>query len=355
MTTLNRYIARTVIVGFLLALAALLAVFSVINLTQELKEAQGGGYGVLRAVWFVLLTLPSEAYQLLPAAALLGTVNGLGALVGHSEVVAMWACGVSRARLIRAVLQAASVFVVGSALLGEFVAAPLAQRARAERSVLISGGRLLSTANGIWARDGSKFVNIRAPHPDGSLGDLYLYDIDDQRRLRSFAYARSASYAEGRWTLTGLLDNEMSDRGVTIRAVATTGWQTSLDPQQLRLLLLPPEDLSVPDLYRSIRSLERRGESPARHQLAFWRRITMPLVAAIMVLLAIPFVLTAPRGVALGQRIVAGALVGVGFQMFNETFGGVGLAYGMAPWLTATLPAAAILAGSLIWLQCTSR
>ena len=354
MKTLDRYIAGTVIVGFLLALAGLVAVFSVINFTQELKGARTDGYGVFRAAWFVLLTLPSEAYRLLPAAALLGAVNGLAGLAANSELVAMSACGMSRGRLIRSVLLAASLFVVGAGLLGEFVAAPLAQRARAQRSVLISGGRLLSTANGIWARDGSRFVNVRSPRFDGSLGDLYLYDVDEHRRLRSFAYAREASYTGGRWRLTDLVENEVSDRGVTTHKTAAADWETSLDPQQLRLLLLPPEDLSMPDLHRSIAAFRRRGENPARHQLAFWRRVMMPVVTGIMVLLAVPFVLTAPRGVALGQRVVAGALVGIGFQMLNQTFGGVGLAVGLEPWLTAMLPAAAVLAAGLWWMRRAS-
>lgn len=352
MKTIDRYIARTVIGGFLLALIALVAVFSVINFTQELKDAESGGYGVFRAAWFVLMTLPNEAYHLLPAAALLGTVSALGGLAANSELVAMSACGIPRGRLIRSVVQAAAVFVVGAALLGELVAAPLAQRARAQRSVLISGGKLLSTSHGIWARDGSRFVNIRAPRFDGAdLGDVYIYDVGEGRRLRSFGHARTASYVDGQWSLSGLVEHELTDRGITRQEIDSTKWKTSLDPQQLRLLLLAPEDLSVPDLYRSINAFRRRGESPTRHQLAFWRRITMPIVTGIMVLLAVPFVLTAPRGVAFGQRIVAGALVGIGFQMLSQTFGRVGLAIGLAPWLTAVLPAAGVLAVALCWMR----
>ena len=68
-------------------------------------------------------------------------------------------------------------------------------------------------------------------------------------------------------------------------------------------------------------------------------------------LLGVPFVLTAPRGVALGQRIVAGALVGIGFQMFSQTFGRVGLTFGLEPWLTAILPAAGVLTVCLWWMR----
>jgi lipopolysaccharide export system permease protein len=119
------------------------------------------------------------------------------------------------------------------------------------------------------------------------------------------------------------------------------------------MLFLAPEELSIADLYRSIRSLSARGESPRRHQLAFWRRVLMPAVTGIMVFLAIPFVLTTLRGVTLGQRIVAGALLGIGFQMFNETFGQMGLVYGLDPIGSASLPALAALAFG-VWQMARS-
>ena len=163
MNILDRYIGTAVVTNFLLALAGLLAVFSVINLSQELKDVGSGQYHVGQALWFVALTLPTEAYKLFPAAALLGTVNGLGTLASRNEIVAMSAAGLSRARLTWSVMQAAALLMVTAGVLGDFAAAPLAHRARTARSIAISGGSLLSTSNGLWAREGSRFVNIRTP------------------------------------------------------------------------------------------------------------------------------------------------------------------------------------------------
>lgn len=351
MKILDRYIAATVAINFGLALAGLLAVFSVINLTQELKDVGTEQYGLSQALWFVLMTLPVEAYSLFPAAALLGTVNGLGALASRNELVAISAAGVSRGRLTRSVMQAAVWLMMLTVVVGEFVAAPLAQQARARRSVAVSGGTILSTANGVWARDGSRFVNIRTALLDGALRDLYLYDLDESRRLRRFTYAHSAAYADRRWELEELVENEITDRGVATKRERTRTWDTSIDPNQLRILFLLPDDLSLADLRKSIESLSQRGESPRRHQLAFWRRVTMPLVTGIMVCLAMPFVLTALRGVSIGQRIVAGALAGIGFQMFSHTFGQFGLVYGLEPFVTAVFPGALALAAYVLWSQ----
>ena len=77
----------------------------------------------------------------------------------------------------------------------------------------------------------------------------------------------------------------------------------------------------------------------------------MPIVTGIMVFLAIPFVLSALRGVALGQRIVAGSLVGISFQMFSHTFGRFGLVYGLDPFFSAVFPGGLALAVCVLWMN----
>lgn len=347
MSTLDRYVMRTLTANFVIALAALLAIFSVINLMQELADVGTGAYDLSHALRFLWMTLPAEAYKLFPAAALLGTVLGLGTLASHNEILAILAAGVSRARLTGAVLQGAALLVIVAVVLGELVAAPLTRVAHAERSVALSRGMSLATANGVWTRDGARFINVRHPLPDGTLRDLYVYEFDQKHRMRSFTYVPSATYEGSKWRLEGAVENVFDDDTVRTKPDETHVWDRFVSPGQLRVLFLPPEELSIADLYRSIGSLSERGESPRRHQLALWRRILMPAVTGIMVFLAIPFVLTTLRGVTLGQRIVAGALLGIGFQMFNETFGQMGLVYGLDPISSASLPALAALSFGL--------
>jgi lipopolysaccharide export system permease protein len=354
MRILDRYVAAVVIAHFLLALAALLAVFSVINLTQELGDVGAGGYAVRHAFSYVLLTLPTEGYELFPAAALIGTVNGLGMLASHNEIVALGAGGISNGRLVRAVLQAGACLVVCAVALGELVAAPTSQRARAARSIAISGGLLLSTPQGVWLRDGLEFVNIRTPLADGRLRDLYFYDFDDRHRLRRFGYARTATRDEAGWRLAEVVERRLTEGGVTTQRMPVRVWTTRLDPSHLRLLLFPPEALSLGDLRSSVVSLRERGEDARPHELAFWRRVTMPLVTGVMALLAVPFVITTLRGASLGGRIVAGTLVGIGFQMFSHTFGRFGLVYGLAPFVSAVFPGALALALAVLWFTRAS-
>ena len=341
--TLNRYLATNVAQNFLFALAALVVVFSVINATEELQRVGAGRYGVRQALWFVFLTLPNEVYGLFPAAALLGTVIGLGGLAHRHELTAIAVGGVSRLSVVWGVLRLAGLLVVAGVLFSEFVAAPLTYRARSERSIAMSDGRTFTAAGGIWTRAGSSFVNLRTLLPDGAARDVYVYDFDDQRRMRRFTHAQSATYANHQWLLEGLVDKVIADDGVSTQEVDSRPVPIELNPRQLSLMRIPPEELSLSDLYRAIGSARRQGDRATHLELAWWQRATVPVVTLVMSFLAVAIVLFSPRATTLGRRIVVGSFLGIGFQMFNQTFASFGLVYGLAPILSALLPTAIAL------------
>jgi lipopolysaccharide export system permease protein len=342
--TLDRHIAINLVLNFGFALAALAAVFSVINLTEELQRVGAGRYGVGEALWFILLTLPNEVYAMFPAAAVLGNVIGLGGLAHRNEIIALAAAGVSRVRIVWSVMRVALALAVAGVLLSELVAAPLTYRARSERSVALSGGSLLTVAGGVWARAGSSFLNLRTVLPDGAAHDIYVYEFDARHRMRRFTHAQSATYADHEWRLQGLAETTFADDGVTTQLVPTRPLAMELTPRQLGLIRIPPEELSLSDLYRGIGAARRQGESAERLELAWWQRATMPIVIAVMNLLAVALILSTPRSATLGRRIFVGGLLGIGFQMFSQTFASFGLVYGIAAWLSATLPTLLALA-----------
>ncbi|MBX3024840.1 LPS export ABC transporter permease LptG [bacterium] len=350
--TLDRFIAVNVLQSFGFALAALTAVFLVINATEELQRVGAGQYRVRQALWFVLLTLPNELCALFPAAAVLGNAIGLGGLAHRSELIAIAAAGVSRARVLWSALRVVLGLAAVGLVVNEFIAAPLTYRAHIGRSVALSDGRLFSGAGGFWTRAGSSYVNLRTVLPDGSVRDVYVYDFDAQHRMRRLIYARKATYADHAWRLEDLRDQTIGDAGVTTEEVASLPLAIDLTPRQLGLMRVPPDQLSLADIWRGIAAARRQGESATALWLALWQRSVAPVVILVMSLLAVALILAMPRGTTLGRRVFVGGLLGIGFQMFNQTFATFGLVYGLAPWLSATLPTA-LAFGVACW--CVAR
>lgn len=344
MRLVDRHLGLTILRHFGQALAGLLAVFAVINLTEELRAAGSPGWGVGRALWFVVLTLPSEAYTLFPAAALLGAVLGLGRLATDQELVALQAAGVAPVRLAASALMAAGVLALAGLALGELIAAPLSQRAHAQKALALSGGRALSTTSGLWIRDGMRFVNVGSLRPDGGLEQVYEFDFDATRRLVRFAHATSAAEVDGAWQLQHIRESMLHDEVSTNRDVATTPWRTVFDPSSIQTLWLEPRDLSLLELSRTMQALRAQGQNPLGHEVAFWRRVSAPVYMGVMVLLAMPMVMVSGRSVRIGERAILGALVGLGFQMSQEMFTNFGLVVGLPPLAIALAPALLALA-----------
>lgn len=349
---LDRYIARAVATGTTLALGALLAIFSVVNLLEELGGVGPGTYGWRQALGFVVLTLPAEALALAPAAALLGSLTALGRLASGNELLALEAAGVSRGRLVRSVLQAAGLLAVTAALHGELVAAPLARHAYRLRAAALSPVPQLETAGGLWLRDGSRVVNVRILDSGRRVRDVHVYSVNDGQ-LRRYAFAPAAVFENGGWRMESLVETALGDATPETRRVAAERWSRLVSPEDLRLLAVPFEQRSLGDLAAAIaRSPEGDAQRPEQ-RLAFVRRVAMPLQTAVMVLIALPLVLTTLRRAKGGQRIVVGVLLGLALQLVERIAAGLGRAYALDPVATALAPMLLALAWGVRRIQRT--
>ncbi|MGI9310355.1 MAG: LPS export ABC transporter permease LptG, partial [bacterium] len=131
---------------------------------------------------------------------------------------------------------------------------------------------------------------------------------------------------------------------------ATREWRSDVTPQLLSALLLQPDQLSLRQLHRHIRHLERNQQQTAPHELAFWSKLMLPLSTAVMVVLAIPFVFTNLRSGALGRNLFAGIMLGLGFYATTKIFGYFVLAFALPPLLGATAPLVVFL-GLAGWMM----
>src|SRR5262245_12558710 len=94
MVRLDRYIGTSVFFGILAVLGVIVSLAALFAFIDELGDI-GGDYSVFAAAWYVVLTLPRRVYDMLPMAALIGSLIGLGTLASASELTVMRAAGVS--------------------------------------------------------------------------------------------------------------------------------------------------------------------------------------------------------------------------------------------------------------------
>lgn len=94
MVKLDRYIGIHVFLAILTVLGIIVGLALLFAFIDELGDVQGN-YGLGDALQYVLLTSPRRLYDMLPMAALIGCLIGLGTLASSSELTIMRAAGVS--------------------------------------------------------------------------------------------------------------------------------------------------------------------------------------------------------------------------------------------------------------------
>ena len=115
----QRYLMREVLAAVLLVLLAFLVLFSFFNFVDELRNVGRADYTAGRAALFVALGLPGLVYELIPIAALIGSLYALSTLARHSEITVLRASGLATLELLLTLFRAAVVLAVLTFLIGE--------------------------------------------------------------------------------------------------------------------------------------------------------------------------------------------------------------------------------------------
>lgn len=354
MKTLFRYIALEVVKGSLLATLILLTLVNFFTFADELGDLGKGDYGLRQIFTVLLLTSPRDFYELMPSGVLVGSLVMLGGLANNRELMAMQAAGFAKGSIICAVLLAGiplSLIAIG---IGEYVA-PMAERtAHTLKATALKKQVASRTRYGFWVRDGKVFINIRQIERQESLGDISIYETAGvANELRQISHADKALYdRRGQWQLQKIQETRFQGDTASASRKENAEWSSVLAPDLLNAFVVQPENLSAVELGRYIEYLQGNGQQSRAIELAFWGRITNPVLTLVMLLVAVPFVLgsSGRGGMGVGQRIVIGVVLGLGFYLFDKMFGHIGLIYELNPVIAAFGPALMALTGAQIGL-----
>ena len=348
MKIIDLYIGKSFTRCFLLVLSILGFLFSFFEFILELDEVGKGHYQLMDAIFFVLLTLPGRLLDLIPHSCLLGGIIALGLLADKNELVAMNAGGISVRRICRAVVAAATLPILASGILAEFIVPPLEQQARTGRLVALTNADITFTTNGFWARNGSVFIHVNKIHPGGIPKNVDIFEWDQEMRLRVLTHARKAIVTkDNQWILTDVEQRVISAQGITTRRLSSLTRESVLSPEQMRIQEVPPAIQSPSDLYRYIRLLRETGQDSGQYELLFWQKASTPLSTAALVLLSLTFVFGTTRWHAAGFRIMMGGIIGIGLYFLNQILGNLGLIFGLNLALIVMAPVAAIFCCAL--------
>lgn len=373
MSIVQKYLIREILGAIGFVLVAFIALFLFFDLIGELADVGREGYRFEDAVIVVLLGMPARVYELLPIAALIGTIYALAQLAAHSEFTILRVSGLSTTRaatmvLVPGVLLVATTFFVGEVLV-----------TRAEsfsQSVLakVRGANVAKTfRTGLWVKDriadGSggtltRFVNIGTLGTDAELAKVRIYEFDELLRLRRISFAERGEFVPPTsWRLRDVVETRFAagangatiPTGTVVERQAEVLWQSEINPGLLRVLQVAPERMGAGNLGEYIQHLEDNRQKAERYQIAFWKKIIYPLSVLVMMALALPFAYLHVRAGGISLKIFAGIMLGIGFYLLNNLFSHLGLLNTWPPFISAAMPSLVVLALALAGLRWVER
>ena len=375
MKTLRHYVWREVAASTGFVLLALVALFAMFDLIKEFDDVGHNGYRIEHAAAFVALLTPSRTYELMPIAALIGTIWALSKLAANSEFTVMRVAGLSTRRLALTIVQVGAGFVVLTYLFGEAVAPSAEDLAR--RLKLAASGAALAQEfrSGVWVRDvvrdggdgrpRLRFVNVDHVNTDTSVDRWRIYEFDPEMRLRSISTAVSGRFVRGRgWSLSDVVEtaippvvagdvSQTSQHTEVIREPQRL-WPSGLTPAIFGALLVQPERMSALNLSRYIHHLSENRQRTDRFEIAFWNKVFYPLAVLVMMALALPFAYLHVRSGTMSFKVFAGIMIGVLFYAINKLFSHLGLLSAWPPIVVAVLPGLLVLIvalSALYWVE----
>ena len=342
---------RAIIASSALVLVVLLALAGLFEFIAELDDMQGD-YQTPRVILYTALRLPQLAFEMLPVAALLGSLLGLGALAANSEIIVMRSAGLSIKKLSAMVAVTGFVLFVFTGLLGEFIGPPLdyyARNMRMEARYQQDDDRL---GNATWVRDGPFVLHLERVSSEFEFGSIYMFRFNDNNRLAAIARAENSGIdKDDRWVLENYRETRFEDDGVQVVESSLAVESFGIDAEVLGISLVKPQSLSGRGLFSYIAYLKRNSLDSRRYATELWYRVARSSTVIIMPVLALAFVFGSLRTGGAGGRLMIGVVIGLAYYLASEMLANSGQVFNFDPAVIAWAPSLVLAIVTVIALK----
>lgn len=342
---LDVYLLRSFLYYFVLLTIGFILLFEVFTFFELLDDIAQHRTGLVAVVLYFVYLACYLFYQLAPLAALVSVLITLGVMTKNNELVAFKASGLSLYRIALPLLLAGVFLAVGLLVLDDTYLPFANQRQDALRNEI--KGRPAQTyyqPSRQWIfGENAKIYNYELFDPDHELfGGLNVFEVNPATfEIRRRIYAARAHWdsQQGLWILESGWIRDF-DHGQLTRYqpfLADALNELNEPPSYFNREVRQSYQMTWWELERYIGDLHHAGFDVARLSVQLQKKLSFPLVAPIIILLAIPFsILVGTRGA------VGGLALGVGIAVtywaasaLTEAMGAVGQ---LPPLLAAWAP-----------------
>lgn len=314
--TMSLYMAQMFLVRTLAILAALVLILQTLDLLGESGRILAHPGNGDAEIWrYIGLRVPQIIETFLPYSVLLASILTLSQLNQNSEVIAMKAAGLSAHQVLAPLLITGLGVAVFSFGFNERIvtraSATLDQWKKVEYGPLpVDRG---DRAN-VWVRDGDHLIEVKQVKGKGEAVQLYGITVYERSggSLRSILTATHGSREGNGWKGEGAERFDVAAGKLTkLGDIRIAG---GVRPDQFTLSNIDADGTAFPDLQSAVADLKRAGRPTKALEGSLWHKISGPLSAVLMPLLAA----VAAFGIARSGKLFIRAVIGMalGFLYF---------------------------------------
>lgn len=355
--TLSFYFARHYFAGFALVFGLLATVTLMFDAVELLRRSAGRPEIAFSTILGLsLMRLPSLTQQILPFAALFGSMLTLSRLTRSQELTVTRAAGVSVWQfLMPGVLLFIAIGTFVATAYNPISASLLKHFELAEAKLFRGQVSLLSVSStGLWLRHvedqgrGQTVIHaVQVFQENGvELNRAIFFFYDERDQFLNRLDAQSARLEKGHWRLSNLVRTNADG---SVNRMPSLEFQTSLTLDRIQESFTDPQAMSFWDLPPFIETLERAGFSGVRHRLQWYSLLAQPFMLAAMVFVAALFSLRLTRRGGVGLLLAGGLLAGFALYAFSEFVRALAQSGSIHPLLAVWGPILTVTATG-IWL-----
>lgn len=339
--TLTFYLARLFVGRIFAVLAMLVLVLQMLDLLGESGKILAYHGNGERDVWYyVLLRFPQLVQQFLPYSVLLAALFTFFPLNQNSETIAMRAAGLS-AHQILAPLLAAAVAISGlSFAFNELVVTKTTGQLKDWQAVEYGPIPVDNGVRGnVYMTDGRNIL-----HADTVSGDpaaptmrgVTWFARDPLGTITAQISSPTAHWVKGGWRLDAPTLFDVRTTSVHPQPPMVVGG--GIHPREVEISNVDADRLNIIDLARAIDMLHANGRRTAELEGKWWHKISKPMSAILMPLLAGLAAFGLARSGQLLLRAVAGMAMGFAYFVVDNTALAIGNFGGYPPLIAAWGP-----------------
>lgn len=352
MRTLDLYLLRRLALCLGLAIAALLLVSVVIDLTENIDTFIDFDAHPQQIVLYYIYRLPYWAILTLPISALLGSLFALTSLARHNEIAAMKALGIGLSRILAPVF----ISALGISILAFLFTDLVVSRATLRHNEIDQAIRSQKHSDGsrrqVLLQDaGEQLVFARNYDARQERADEISWERLKEGRPQERIVAHRMFWRGGRWvahqgrhyafTATGQTDTPFDSLAINT---------LELTPLDFARQQKAPEEMSYSELSAFIKRATRRGEDVTRHRVDLHLKISFPITCFIIIALGSTLGANARR-TGLANSFGLGVFVCFAYYSCLKAGQALGWNEVLTPWLGAWIANLffAALAVILLW------